>query len=191
MGPIANGRESNISSGVGRRTFAGVPFEMGSGQFAAFITQHEGHPEYPTEATLALSAGSANLVHVLLTGVYVVSVAPSRTVGDITLSFADGGVLTVPIVSWSTFREGWRYTDEPARVMTAPAPPVTWDNVFEQAQSRAGRPAVGFIDRITIQIPENFTRVPLVSMRVRDSSSTTVQSVSPGVNLHAVTLESR
>ena len=164
---------------------------MGSGHFAALITQHEGHPGYPTEATLALSAGSANVVHVLLTGVYVVSVAPSRTVGDITLSFADGGALTVPIVSWSTLREGWRYRDEPAPAMTAPTPPVTWDNVFEQGQTRAGRPAVGFIDRITIQIPENLTRVALVSLRVRDTSQNTAQSVSPGMNVHAVTLESR
>jgi hypothetical protein len=190
MAPIANARESNISSPVGRRTFAGVPFDMGSGQFSGFVSQHEGHPEYPTEATLALS-GSAHFVHVLFTGVYVVSVAASRTVGDITLSFADGSVLTVPIVSWSTFREGWRYTDEPARGMTAPAPPVTWDNVLEQSQTRAGRPAVGLIDRITIQIPENLTRAALVSLRFRDTSSAAVQLVSPGVNVHAVTLESR
>ena len=68
---------------------------------------------------------------------------------------------------------------------------VAWDNVFEQTQTRAGRPAVGFIDRITIQIPENLTRVALVSLRVSDTSNTTAQSVSPGMSVHAVTLESR
>ena len=38
IGPIANARESNISSPTGRRTFAGVPFEMGSAPFAALVT---------------------------------------------------------------------------------------------------------------------------------------------------------
>ena len=189
--PIANAPIDHISAPTGRRTFAGVPFDLRSGQRACLHTQHQGHPEYPTEATLPLSAGSATTVHVLLTGAFVVDVAASRTVGDITLSFANGDVLTVPVVAWSSIREDWHYTDEAPRAMAPPASPVTWDNVFEQSQGRAGRPALGFIDRIRIQIPESLSRVALSSLRVRDTSQTTAQSINSSLRVMAVTLESR
>lgn len=130
-------------------------------------------------------------MHLLLTGAYVVNVAAARTVGDITLSFANGEVLTVPVVAWSSIREDWQYTDEAPPAMAPPASPVTWDNVFEQTQGRAGRPALGLIDRIRIQIPENLTRVAVSSLRVHDTSQTTAQSINSSIRVMAVTLESR
>jgi hypothetical protein len=188
--PIANAPIDHISAPTGRRTFAGVPFDIRSGQRACLHTQHQGHPEFPTEATLPLSAGSASTVHLLLTGAYVVNVASGRTIGDITLTFANGEVLTVPIVAWSSIREDWLYTDEAPRTMAPPAAPVTWDNVFEQSQARGGRPALGFIDRVRIQVPENLARVALSSLRVRDTSQTTAQSINSSIRVMAVTLES-
>jgi hypothetical protein len=188
---IANAPIDHLSAPTGRRTFAGVPFEIRSGARASLHTQHQGHPEYPTEATLPLSASNANVAHVLLTGAFVVSVAPSRTVGDITLTFAGGNEVTVPIVAWSTIREEWRYADETPPAMAPPAPSITWDNVFEQMQSRAGRAAIAFIDRLAIQIPENLARVALSSVRVRDTSQTTAQSINPSIRVMALTLESR
>ena len=92
---------------------------------------------------------------------------------------------------WSSIREDWHYTDEAPRAMAPPAAPVTWDNLFEQSQGRAGRPALGFIDRIRIQIPENLARVALSSLRVRDTSQTTAQSINSSIRVMAVTLESR
>ena len=189
--PIANAPIDHIAAPTGRRIFAGVPFYIRSGERACFHTQHQGHPEFPTEATLPLSARSATAVHVLLTGAYVVSVEPSRTVGDITLSFVDGVVLTVPIVAWSSIREDWRYADEPARPMTPPAALVSWDNVFEQPQARGDRPAVGAIDRVKLDIPESLSRVGLSSVRFRDTSLTTAQSIDSSIRVMAVTLESR
>jgi hypothetical protein len=187
---ISNAPIDHISAPTGRRTFDGVPFDIRSGQRACLHTEHQGHPDYPTEATLQLPAISTTTVHILLTGAFVVNVAPGRTVGDITLSFASGDVLTVPIVAWSSIREDWLYADD-ARAMTPPAAPVTWDNVFQQSQTRAGRPAFGFIDRVRIRIPENLTRVVLSSLRVRDTSQTTAQSINSSIRIMAVTLESR
>ena len=190
--PIANAPTGHLSSSAaGSHTFLGVPFELRSGQRASLITQHVSHPGYPTEARLELSAGSATHVHVLLTGAFVVSVPASRTVGDITLSFANGAVQTVPIVAWSSIREDWHYTDEPVRPMIPPAPPVSWVNAFEQSQGRAGRRAVGVLDRVTIAIPTNLTHVAITSLRFRDTSQATAQSINPSLSLAAVTLEFR
>ena len=190
--PIANAATGHLSPRVeGPRTFVGIPYDMGTGPRTSFITQHVGHPELPTEATLSLSAGSATHVHLLLTGAYVVAVPAGRRVGDITLSFANGATLTVPVVSWSNIREDWHYVDDPPRTMTPPVPPVTWVNVFEQSQRRGDRPAIAVLDRFTIEIPSNLTSVPISSLRVRDTSQTTAQSISPSLSLAAVTLESR
>ncbi len=192
IAPIANAPTGHLSSSVaGSKTYLGVPFVLRSGQQASLITQHAGHPEDPTEATLALSAGSATKVHLLLTGAFVVSVPASRTVGDILLSFANGAAQTVPIVAWSSIREDWHYADEPVRPMTPPAPPVSWVNVLEQPQGRANRPAVGVLDRFTIDVPSNLINVAITSMRIRDTSAATAQSISPSISVAAVTLEYR
>ena len=189
---IANAPTGHLSSSAaGSHTFLGVPFVLRSGQQASLITQHGGHPEYPTEATLALSSGSATKVHLLLTGAFVVAIPAGRTVGDISLAFANGAAQTVPIVAWSSIREDWHYTDEPVRTMTPPAPPVSWVNVFEQAQGRAGRPAVGVLDRFTIDVPSNLINVAITSMRIRDTSPATAQSIHPSISVAAITLEYR
>jgi hypothetical protein len=187
---IANAPIDHLSAPAGRTTLAGVPFDIRSGQRACFHTQHQGHPEFPTEATLPLPSGRVTTVHLLLTGAYVVNLPPSRTVGDITLSFASGESLTVPIVTWSSIREDWLYNDEP-RTMMPPSAPVTWDNVLQQGQSRGGRPATGFIDRVQIQIPQNLTATALTSLRIRDTSQATAQSINSSIRVMAVTLESR
>jgi hypothetical protein len=126
-----------------------------------------------------------------VTAAYLFTVPAGRRIGDITLSFANGATLTVPVVSWSNIRDDWYYVDDPPRTMIPSAAPVTWANVFEQNQSRGGRPAIAVLDRFTIEVPSNLTSVPISSLRVRDTSQTTAQSISSSISLAALTLEAR
>jgi hypothetical protein len=189
--PVANASISHLRAPTGRQVLGGVPFDFRSGERAVFHTQHALTADRPVEAILPISVGAAQAVHIILTGSYVVTITAGRTVGDITLAFASGATLTVPIVAWSNIREEWHYTDEPLRAMTSPPAPASWDNVLEQAQGRAGRPAVGVLDRLRIQIPDNLSRVPVVSLRIRDTSATTAQSLHPALTVSAITFETR
>jgi hypothetical protein len=154
-----------------------------------FQTRHSLIPDQPTEGQLTVSVPRPQSVHLLLNGGYVRRDVPGLKVGEVELRFSDGSTLVIDIGAGQTVREGWAYSDDQmADQMLPPPTGINWRNVHEEAQYRGDKPARGFIDMVSITIPESHSAKTLTEIILRDTSEVTAQSMEPSFMLMGVSV---
>lgn len=187
---IANSPMDHLAEPLsGERVLGTVPFTLLAGNRSVFQTRHSLIPDNPIEGQVTVAIPRPQIVHLLLNGGYVSHGIQGQKVGEVELRFTDGSTLTVDIGAWQTVREPWVYSDDPlADQLLAPPPGVSWRNVHEELQYRGDQLARGFIDMMSITIPEGFREKSLSRVIIRDTSEATAQSMEPSLVLMGLTV---
>jgi len=171
LGQIANhAMDHLVNPSVGRVTLGGIWFQMRGGENAEFETGNVIETGLPSRGSLRVSIAQPTALHVLVSSAWVVQVRPGTEVGKIVLSFGDGSTYSVPLVAWKNVREPWAYASDRSIGPLDGLPGTTWRNVFVDEQSRDDRPARGFIDMLTVPVPEPYSSKTMVGIEFVDSS---------------------
>lgn len=176
LAPIANRTKIDhlVRPPSGRVTLGEIPFE--------FPNPHKGfqtealNGNDPTSAGFHLNVARPLAVYVLLSGGYVPREHRGKEVGTITLEFADGTEMNVPIKAWVTLRETWSEnetiippgSDENAKLV----------NVLAEDQFR-GRKSTAFLDMLVIDLERKKVGTTLSGITIRDTSRKTVNKSGP------------
>ena len=179
--PIANQRMEHLSPPTGRITLGGIPFEV----------PEEGNNTFQSGATatgkIDVQVRKARALHILMNAGWGVEFR-GRRVGAVTLTFTDGMAVSFPIVCGESVRETWDFLDEAAgRKMAKPLADIQWRNVLEEQQNR-GRPAVAYIDMLTLQIPEGLAGRTLAAVTIVDQSKETPESRGAVLEVYGMTV---
>lgn len=178
----------------GDYTFQGIPFKFLSGDHAVFISQNETLSSFPQKAILPVAISHPLNVYLLLNGGYVSQNLEGKTAGKIVLTFDDGTLLNQNLIVGQNLREDWGYVSKFDDTGNNPA--VTeikdseyWRNVYRESQSRGGKPAFGYIDMVTIPIPEAKQTSVLIQIDIIDLSIDNFGLLSPSIKICAITVE--
>ena len=111
----------------------------------------------------------------------------NQVVGNIVLGFDNGETFTEELVAGQNIRENWGYVSPPAnptddQVITSINPSANWQNVYREDQTRAGKAALGYVDLLTIQVPEEDRNSTLTTITINDTS------YDPSILIYAVTV---
>ncbi len=194
--PLANFPLTHLTTVPrGEVTLAGVPFTILATNAAIFQTQNRALPYLPVEGLLPMRVESAVAVHALLNGGFVDAGFQGQKIGALILSFDDGSVHSIPLVAWETVRETWVYKSssfaQRRDSFKLPQLGVDWRNVWLDDETRANEGATGFVDMLTVFLPELYRARTLTAVTIRDTSAETVGSLDPSLVLLAVTVEFR
>jgi hypothetical protein len=178
---IANYGMNHLSPPTGRVTLGGIPFEIPA----------EGNNTFQTGATatgeIGVQIAKARAVHILMNAAWGAEFR-GKKVGTVTLTFADGMAVSFPIVCGESVRETWDFKDQAAeRKMAKPLADIQWRNVLEAQQNR-GRPAVAYIDMVTLLIPEGLAGRTLAAITVADQSKETPDSRGIILEVYGITV---
>lgn len=182
-----------LSPPYGANVFEGVPFTIINGERSVFHTQGLGSDveDLPTSIAINVAVNRPRQVHILLNGGYVEQQYSGKTIGFVLLYFDDGLITQVGITAGETIRETWAYVGSPDAEPLLPVEPnVRWHNVFSEDQYRGSMPAKGYIDMLTITIPDALNDAQLHRIEVLDNSLDTVGSKNPSLILMGITIES-
>lgn len=172
----------------GSQSFNGVPFYLRSGSNAVFMTSQRFLENLPTRGNVTVPALTPQNAYVLLSGSYVLQQFRDQQVGELDFSYDDGSTFVAPIIAWQSVREAWCYAADIAGSCTMDSPPSgeQFQNVYREGQSRGGQDARGWLDMLTVQLPQNGAR--LTGIQILDTSLITVGSVDPSLLVAAITL---
>ncbi len=172
---IANHPMDNLAIPIsGQLSFGDVPFRLLPGSKAVFQTQHHLLPSYPTRASLKVEIPNPMAIHVLVNGAYVYKSLQGQTAGKIILRFVNAPSLVSELVVGQNLRENWAYNSGPTpwsgedEVVTKVTTPSDWISVYEERQSRSGKPAMGYIDMVSIRIPKDHQTSILSEIEFQD-----------------------
>lgn len=180
LAPIANRTKIDhlVRPPSGRVTLGEIPFD--------FPTPHRGFQTEalngtdPTSAGFHVSVQRPLAVYVLLSGGHVPPEHKGKEVGAITLEFADGSEVNVPIKSGVTIRETWSGnedikqpgSDENAKLV----------NVLAEAQFR-GKASTAFLDMLVIDLGRKKVATALSEITIRDTSRKTIKTNGLGAGV--------
>lgn len=179
--PVANAnlKEGYANPPTGQVTLGGVPFDLKSGETAT--TQAEPLPNNPTRVWLPASTTNVSAVYLLLTGGDLYLDYDRRPIGKVRLIFADNRDYAVDLIGGVNVRE-WKQGG--GVIASTTSPDVT--EVWRSSDRYDGSPAV--IDLLRIAVPADLQGRKLEGIEVLDTSTATVGTLDPAINLLGVTL---
>lgn len=180
LAPIANRTKIDhlVRPPSGRVTLGEIPFD--------FPNPHKGfqtealNGNDPTSAGFHVNVQRPLAVYVLLSGGHVPPEHKGKEVGAITLEFADGSEVIVPIKSGVTIRETWSGNEdiiEPGSDQNAKL-----INVFAEEQFR-GKKATAFLDMLVIDLGRKKVATALSEITIRDTSRKTIKMIGPAAGV--------
>ncbi len=179
--PIANNPlDGLVSFSPNIRTFTDVPFNIQSGSNAIFQTQNHMILNFPSTLLIQVDINFPIKVYILITGGYIPQNPDGQETGVIILHFTDGKTLRQKLIPGVNLREDWSYSANPTP--TAIANLDGWQNVYSEDQYRGGLLAKGYIDMITISIPESLQGEALTNLEIRDNS------LDPSIKIYGITV---
>ena len=194
LASLANNPLDNLARPLsGEYTMNGVPFRILPGSRSIFQTQNHELTSYPTSGTLTLSVIGAKHVYLLVNGAYVFKDLSGQTIGQIILNFSDNSTLETNLVAGENIREDWGYDSgvtvgyidgTSKEVITSVSGEGGWSNAYQESQLRGDKPATGFIDMVTIEIPSSKSDLELTRITIDDVSSL----ASPSLKVYAITV---
>jgi hypothetical protein len=194
LAPIANLPMGHlVSPPSGEVTLGGIPFNLLRGNQAEFGTTCRYSPPRPTEATIGgLQISDVRAVHVLIVGGWVLESLRGQKVGELGFAFSDGSRYTFDLQAGVHIREAWHYENPELNnpyniiyeIQASQEPWGSWQNVWQESQYRDGKPALAFLDKLTIKIPGEFRGRTLTSVNIRDTSDP-----DPCIHIDGITAE--
>lgn len=177
---IANSGMDFSSPPLGQMTFEGIDFRIGR---EIYRSQASGTPDnrYPTRATLNFFIPNAHRLYALINARKGLQQHEGVVIGRIIAHCNDTPALETELRLGENIREG----RTAANVVTA-APQVkqVWDGTLSGDSS-----ATGYIDMLTIDLPPTCQEGRLNALDIVDTSGETANSLDPGLELIAVTVE--
>ena len=121
-------------------------------------------------------------------GGYVYKTLDGKTVGEIVLTFNNGSEFPVDLIAGVNFREDWGYVTGNTNglitdVITEVTPFYFWQNVYQEDQLRGTEAAHGYIDMLTIRIPEVYQSLTMTSVKIQDLA------LDPSIKIYAITVK--
>jgi len=180
---IADQATSSLSGGFedwprGRVMLGGVVFDIPAGENVV-TTQAETLKGNPTKAVFELRISNPVEVHLLITGGNLYSRFMDQQVGIVRLEFENGQQQSFPLVAGRNLRE-WKLLDS-STVAT-----VTSRDSQEVWRSASKHGGDGIIDKLTLRITSQNQTSLLRRIVVSDTSSETIGSLDPALNLVGV-----
>jgi hypothetical protein len=190
LGSAANARVNHMPAPTGRVTLGGVPFDFPADGNNAIHTADAADVGLPTRARIDAPADDPVAVHLLVGATYLLPRHRGKTIATVTLVYADGKGVSVPVVVGESVRETWDF-DQGGNwgPMEPPAAPgVRWRNVLAVPQHR-GRPATAFLDLMTIRVGPQGWRRNLRAIQIEDRSAEFEGWNDPGLWVFGVSIE--
>jgi hypothetical protein len=175
---LGSTEESNLGLDAGINTLLGTPFETGW----IVTTQCEDRPSLPTTIQLDASIPQPVNVYLLLQAGWAMQQFSGKQLGEVTLSFSDGGYVDTPLAVGFNIRDWARESSQAVTTATSPMLREGW-------QGTAPDGTAGRMDILSIEIPNEYRHSTLTNIQVADTSSTTADSQNPCIHLLAITVE--
>jgi serine/threonine protein kinase len=189
--PVTSGNGSLLAFlGMGSprgifRAARGVTFKVGP----AVLTQERVAPKNPVSIGFDISIPNPRAVCFLIGAEYLDGLEGIK-VGEIELRFSEGTTLNYCLVGWETVRPTWQYRDSYKTIPKSSDPEMSLTEVYVCPRWR-GRYAPDTLDMLAIRLPKNCWKKTLSTVRLIDTSTTTVYSLDPGLKLMGITVNSR
>jgi hypothetical protein len=174
----------------GNMEFTGIPFSILSEPMAIFQSQNIALPKNPIRAVLVVSVPNAKSVYILMGGAYISKSLNGQQVGNIVLGFDNGETFTKDLIAGQNIRENWGYLSPPENPaddqditsMDASNASADWQNVYYENQIRGGKAALGYVDMLTIPVPDNDRKSTLTAITINDTV------YDPSILIYAITI---
>ena len=189
--PFANYPMDHLLSPLsGNMEFTGIPFSILSEPMAIFQSQNIALPKNPIRAVLVVSVPNAKSVYILMGGAYISKSLNGQQVGNIVLGFDNGETFTKDLIAGQNIRENWGYLSPPENPaddqditsMDASNASADWQNVYYENQIRGGKAALGYVDMLTIPVPDNDRKSTLTAITINDTV------YDPSILIYAITI---
>jgi hypothetical protein len=180
LGAAANATLDFESPPVGDTTLGGVPYQLSG---AVFKSQASPSPDsgYPTSVRLPVDVSQAHRVHLLLNTGNGLNQFNGRTIGQV-VAYCDG--VAVPVTDLQLGRDVREWHASHNVVSTASRAQQVWTGAL------AGFPNLtGFVDMLSLDLPDDCRSGKLTALEIIDSSTSTVNSLDPALNLVGATVE--
>jgi serine/threonine protein kinase len=157
---------------------------------SAVATETHDHPRRPVSLAFEVSIHGPAFVYLLINGTYVYPNWAGQTVGEVELDFSDDSKLVYPLVAWETLRDVSQYRKSYRQIPPPRDKAVSLHRVYSSYWSAGGEATIGVIDMLTIDLPTECRSKTLTTIRLNDTSRTTVNSADPGLLLMGMTVRS-
>lgn len=154
-----------------------------------FGTQQRFLLDNPIQGIIYVNITSPLKIYVLLHGGYVGKEFLGKEVGYFEMKFDDGSSFKKSIIAGKDLREGWTYDVPDGKSISYIEGNPNWQNVWSETQSRGDKPAMAFIDMLTIPVPQEYQSHILTSISIYDSSIESVGSNDPSLIVQGITVE--
>lgn len=177
---IANSGMDFNSPPLGQAAFEGIDFRIGR---EIYRSQAAGTPDnrYPTRATLNFFIPNAYRLYALINARKGLQQHEGVVIGRIIAHCNDTPALETELRLGENIREGRAAGNV---VTAAPQVQQVWDGTLSGDSS-----ATGYIDMLTIDLPPTCQEGRLNALDIVDTSGETANSLDPGLELIAVTVE--
>lgn len=167
----------NLQLMQGNRTLLGVPFDVGW----TITTEHQ---TFPSSITLAVAFKNPKNVYLLWQGGWAYTQYSGQMVGEVSLSFASGGPLIIPVILGDNIRD-WTISDQDAvNTATSPMLQEAWrGREFDVDCQPPFSGREGRMDMLTIDLPESYLGDELVNIEIKDTAPG-----DPAIHLNGVTV---
>lgn len=180
LGSAANARLDFQSPPTGDIVLGSVPFRLSERVFKSQASPAP-NDEYPTSIFLTTDLPRAYRVYLLLNTGNGFHAFSGSVIGEVR-AYCDGTPVTVAELELGQDVREWHAAGNV--VSSASRPQAVWSGSIE------GFPDLtGHIDMLSLELPESCLRGHLTGLEVLDTSSSTVGSLDPSLNLVGVTVE--
>lgn len=176
----ASTQEGYVSPPLGQLEMEGILFDLPTGRNSV-TTQAKPLPNFPTILHLTTEIYAPKQIYLLITGGNIFSEFLGKQIGAVKFYFAQGEPYSIPLIAGQNIRE-WKLLDEVTVSTTSSS------EVKEVWRSKSTHEGTGVIDLLTIDLPDRYQSDYLVAIEVVDSSTDTVGSMDPAINLIGATV---
>lgn len=171
---------------AGEVVLGGIPFDIPSGSPAIFAMQGYGSEGRPAEGTISsLNIPHPQTVYLLPSGGWLMATLAGQKIGEVIFDFNDGTTYSFDLLAGVHLRETWDSTSE--GILTTVPNPQGWQNVWA-TPSRFSRNRNGYLDLLTIKLPDEFRQKILTSITFRDTSRELSINPDPAIHVAGVTV---
>jgi hypothetical protein len=180
LGAAANATLDFESPPVGNITLGGVPYRLSGAVFKSQASPSS-DSGYPTSVRLPVDVPQAHRVHLLLNTGNGLNRFNGRTIGQV-VAYCDG--VAVPVTDLQLGRDVREWHASHNVVSTASRAQQVWTGAL------AGFPNLtGYVDMLSLDLPDECRGGKLTALEIIDSSTSTVNSLDPALNLVGAKVE--